>query len=146
MSRTPLPNRRPALTVSTGHVSIDHGGIKHLMLTIGYDAAGEPREVFCSDFKVGTEMNTLVGDACVMLSILLQHGADLHDIAAGLAEPKSIIGTIAAAVAAAPRYRGNTHGFEPHPTPPDTPPMPPAGSLMALTNVETIAIANAPTQ
>ena len=67
MSRTQLPNRRPSLTVETewqGHP---------ITVTVGYDQTGEPKEVFANAAKGGQMQGTLA-DACVIISIALQHG------------------------------------------------------------------------
>ncbi len=46
---------------------------RHFHGTIGRFVDGRPREVFCHGAKVGSGMDLLIDDACVMLSLLLQH-------------------------------------------------------------------------
>lgn len=102
MPRARLPDRRPLETRT-----IAHGGHK-LHVSIGFDpASGEPREVFGSlDTSTTSEMAMLVQDACVIVSLALQHGAAPGDLAKSLGRvpvwtpdgegtaPASLIGTI----------------------------------------------------
>ena len=69
MSRQRLPNRRPNKTLDLefdGHL---------FQVTIGYSLDGEPKEVFCHGAKAGSALDFLLDDACVILSLLLQHGS-----------------------------------------------------------------------
>jgi hypothetical protein len=53
-------------------------------LSVGYDPKedGRPREVFYSaGFKSGSQLEFQVQDACVMFSLLLQHGLRPEDVA-----------------------------------------------------------------
>lgn len=68
MTRTPLPQRRPNATRE-----IEHGGHR-FTVTVGFDLAGHPREVFADGMKVGTGLGHVIADACVWASILLQTG------------------------------------------------------------------------
>ncbi len=70
MSRTRLPNRRENETVDL----LFEGQRYHV--TIGFAPDGRPAEVFCHGAKVGSGMDRLLDDACVALSLLLQHGAE----------------------------------------------------------------------
>lgn len=70
MSRVTLPNRRPNETTATewqGHA---------FTVTVGYDLAGMPREVFSDMAKAGSAMQAVLADACVLISIALQHGIE----------------------------------------------------------------------
>ena len=40
----------------------------------GFDPAGRVREVFLSGYRVGSELDSLLDDACVLVSIMLQGG------------------------------------------------------------------------
>ncbi|NSX56808.1 ribonucleotide reductase [Parasulfitobacter algicola] len=98
-----LPARRLAensrITTPDGHT---------IHLSIGYDPDDpqRPREVFYSaGFKSGSQLEFQLQDACVMISLLLQHGHRPEDIAKSLARTEqpdgsmayaSIIGLIAA--------------------------------------------------
>ena len=58
------------------------GWPQRIYVTIGYDEdALTPREIFYDQgFKSGSDMETLLRDLCIVLSILLQHdGVDLND-------------------------------------------------------------------
>jgi hypothetical protein len=101
VTRAPPPTRRPSITEKI-YVTIDNA--EHtLLITIGYRDRGTkiPFEVFCASFKVGTALNSIVSDSCILLSRLMQHGDAPAELAAALCTPPSLIGTIAAAVAAA---------------------------------------------
>jgi hypothetical protein len=65
--------------------------------TFGFDDVGEIREVFCTDWKAGSDNYAIVSDACILLSLLLQHGYNVEDITARLCSPPSLIGALIAA-------------------------------------------------
>lgn len=106
-SRHNLPGRR--LTETRKVVTLD-GHTIHL--SIGFDPHedGRPREVFYSaGFKSGSALEFQIQDACVLISLLLQHGHRPEDIIKSIARSEqpdgsmayaSIIGLIAAEVAA----------------------------------------------
>lgn len=103
MNRQQLPHRRPNLTLETewnGHP---------VTVTVGYDLDGQPREVFANT-RSGGDMAATLADACVVVSIALQHGIpaaalakslgrvpDLHR-GGGATAPASPVGTILEAV------------------------------------------------
>ncbi len=68
MTRQRLPNRRPAVTEE-----IEAGGT-HLTATVGFAADGCPAELFLSGGKTGSALDTILGDAAIVISIALQHG------------------------------------------------------------------------
>lgn len=102
MTRTPLPNRRPNQTIATAWQN------HHLTITIGYDLNAAPREVFADTAKGGQMADTL-DDACVLISIALQHGVTPAALAKSLGRtpnlqaegdgPASAIGAILEAMA-----------------------------------------------
>jgi len=105
MSRQHLPNRRPAATVRTTWQT--EGGTHTIHLTAGYDLDGNLREVFYADGqKTGAGLRDVVQDACVLISLLLQHGVPRDQIAKSMSSqtlygstvPTTIIGTIAGAL------------------------------------------------
>lgn len=78
-----LPKR--SLT-ETRRIETPDGHTIHL--SVGYDPKedGRPREVFYSaGFKSGSALEFQIQDACVLISILLQHGHRPEDIAKSLA-------------------------------------------------------------
>jgi hypothetical protein len=100
MTRVRLPDRRFAETVA-----LEHGGAR-FMVTIGFYPDGRPGEVFTHGARSGSNLDALLADACVVVSCLIQHGAEPHKLAAsmgrlGNAEPASVIGAVLDLVAAA---------------------------------------------
>ena len=102
MTRQPLPNRRPNISAAAdwqGHA---------FTVTVGFDAQGNPGEVFCNHAK--GDMAATLADACVLISIALQWGVSVDDLAKSLGSvpvwingeqthaPASPIGTIIAAI------------------------------------------------
>ena len=99
MTRERLPNRRFAETVV-----LEHGG-QRFTVTIGLYPDGRPGEVFTHGARSGSNLDALLADACVVVSCLIQHGAEPRDLAAsmgrlGSAEPASVIGAVLDLVAA----------------------------------------------
>ena len=99
MTRTRLPHRRPAETIV-----LDYDGTRY-MVTIGFYLDGRPGEVFTHGARSGSNMDALLADACVVVSCLMQHGAEPGDLAGsmgrlGNAMPASIIGAVIDMVAA----------------------------------------------
>lgn len=104
MTRQDLPTRRPNLTLGSdwqGHA---------LRITIGFDpATGAAREVFVNTASGGA-MQKALADACVLISIALQHGIAPKALAkslgtmpdllrgAGATAPASPVGTVMAAI------------------------------------------------
>lgn len=107
MARKILPHRRPNATTE---VAI--GGFA-FTVTVGFDLSGRPLEVFADGVKIGTDIGHMVSDACVVISLALQHGCPaallpksmgrLPDPAQGTGTcgPASALGAIAAVVAEA---------------------------------------------
>lgn len=99
MPRTRLNDRRPSITRTLNFLQ-ENGNVTKILITIGFDAQEKPREVFCADFKAGTTLHSIVMDACVMFSRLLQYGDTPAELLQSVCIPPSLIGQIAAAVAA----------------------------------------------
>ena len=101
MTRERLPQRRPNLTVD-----LDFDGTRYAV-TVGYRVDGRPGEVFTHGAKVGSMMDALLDDACVVVSLLLQHGVQPRDHAGSMGRlgdagaPASIIGALADLLATA---------------------------------------------
>ena len=68
MTRALLPHRRESETVD-----LDFAG-RRFAVTIGFYPDGRLGEVFTSGVKVGSDLDAILADACVALSLLLQHG------------------------------------------------------------------------
>jgi hypothetical protein len=73
MIRRRLPNRRPAMTHG-----IDGG---KYTATIGFDELGRPRELFLTGAKPGSDMDAVLGDLAVALSVALQCGVGAEAMA-----------------------------------------------------------------
>ena len=94
-SRRRLPNRRDAETIEVMH------GKKNtrFKITIGFYHDKAPAEVFVSGAKVGSEMEAMVRDAAVILSIAMQYGVPLDVISGAITREhdgssSSIIGAV----------------------------------------------------
>ncbi len=96
MTRQRLPNRRPNETVD-----VTHDGHTYAV-TLGFDpATGEVREIFSHGAKVGSAMDGILDDVCILLSIALQHGVQPSSFVGSMGrlgasgEPASVIGRLA---------------------------------------------------
>jgi len=80
-------------------------------VTIGFDLnTGKPLEVFGGATKKGSDFDVLLSDACVVVSLALQHGVDPEEMRKSLSktpapgvlemvdEPASIVGWIVEAL------------------------------------------------
>ena len=100
MSRQRLPERRPNITIPFAY---DGGAYS---TTLGFDIRDHRiAEVFIHGAKVGSGIDRILDDACVALSLLLQHGIDPAALACSMGRlgdgetPASIIGALADLVA-----------------------------------------------
>jgi len=98
MARVKLEFRRSNETRAVRWTTA-HGKEIKLLITVGFHADGTPREVFCADFKAGSDLHPIVMDACILFSRLLQHDDAPAELARSMCEPPSLLGTIARAVA-----------------------------------------------
>ena len=89
--RMPPPNRRQSETRTIRWRSplIPGGPETTIHVTVGFDQAlRRPVEIFyASGYRSGSELETLVSDMCIVLSMMLQH-RDMPD-------PEDILGTVA---------------------------------------------------
>lgn len=99
-------NRRPSITREVAWRTDTSEHVFHL--TIGFDPLnGAPLEVFYADGqRVGSQLQHAIQDACVLISLLLQHGVAPSAIGHSLstqphgedARPATVIGVIAATI------------------------------------------------
>ncbi len=96
MTRNRLPNRRPNETVDLIFNDTRYA------VTVGYDPDnGRIGEVFTHGAKVGSNMDAMLDDACVALSMLIQYGAEPCDLGSSMGRhgegnaPASIVGALA---------------------------------------------------
>lgn len=104
MPREQLLNRRQNETIALRHDGHE------FTVTIGYDDAGKPKEVFANAVKSGTAMSHILADACVIISLALQYGVAPGDLTKSLGrvpdldrgkgaeKPASVLGEILALV------------------------------------------------
>lgn len=96
MTRQPLPDRRPSITTTVeweGHI---------FPVTIGLDpATGAPREVF-ADVARGGQFQWAISDACVIVSVALQHGVTAAELAKSLGRVPVLTGDEGATGPASP--------------------------------------------
>jgi hypothetical protein len=91
MQRHRLPDRRRGETIEFYH---DHHGYT---LTVGHYRDGRIGEVFLNAHKSGGALEAVARDAAIVVSIALQHGADLGTIRRALTRdsngaPATLIG------------------------------------------------------
>jgi len=96
MSRRRLPDRRPSIIAE-----LLHDG-RVYAVSLGFDPADAwLGEVFAHGAKVGSNMDGILDDACIALSLLLQHGVEPAALATTMGRlgdgktPASIIGALA---------------------------------------------------
>ena len=92
--RTQLPDRRFSVQRKVQFPTQKQGEEFKKLVTIGFDDQGKAREVFCADFKAGTDRQAIVMDACILISRLLQHGDLPQDMLKSLCSPPSLVGAI----------------------------------------------------
>ena len=89
--RMPPPNRRQSETRTIHWRSplVPGGPVATIHVTVGYDRdLRKPVEIFyASGYRSGSELETLVSDMCIVLSLMLQH----HD----MPDPEDILRTVA---------------------------------------------------
>ena len=100
--RDRLPDRRPSITRRA--VWQTETSEHKFHVTIGIDpATGKVREVFYADGqRTGSGLQHAIQDACVLVSLLLQHGVDPEEIGKSLAtapvfgedRPATVVGVI----------------------------------------------------
>jgi hypothetical protein len=73
-SRNRLPNRRPAESFE-----LEVQGLRYTA-TVGHFPDGTIGELFLSNHKSSSSADTAARDSAIVLSIALQHGADLETI------------------------------------------------------------------
>lgn len=78
MTRTPMRNRRQNETRKVVFQGWPY------FICVGYDDAGRPREVFADGSKQGSDMQAVMRDACIVISIALQHDVEPAELARSL--------------------------------------------------------------
>jgi hypothetical protein len=93
MIKRSLPQRRAAETFNLRFRN------QLFTVTVGFFADGTPGEVFINNCKTGNDIESIVRDAGVLLSLALQHGVPpetiRHAVTRGASEePASILGAV----------------------------------------------------
>ena len=95
MTRERLPDRRPCDTMELMH------DWRTYSVTVGFDVTrNRIGEVFTHGAKIGSAMDAILDDACVAISLLLQHGVEPATLATSMGRlgdgrtPASIIGSL----------------------------------------------------
>ena len=73
--RARLPDRRPS------HVETIEVGGQSFTACVGFDLAGQPREVFLNGGKGGSQFAALLSDAATVISVALQYGVPVAELA-----------------------------------------------------------------
>lgn len=108
MTRIELPNRRPSVCEPMIYPARSDPKAQTFVVGVGFDLSGRAREVFLSGYKIGSDAEANIQDACVLMSLLYQHGVDPAQLADQLsregtapgAPPASLMGAVAERVAA----------------------------------------------
>jgi hypothetical protein len=83
--RIPLPHRRPSLTLARSWQGME------ISVTLGLDpVTAEIREIF-ADTPQGGDIQSTLADACVLISIALQHGIPAAALAKSLARVPDLL-------------------------------------------------------
>ncbi len=102
LGRSRLPNRRDNVSET---IEIDER-TPRLSVTFGKAADDHVAEIFVDGHKVGSQAEALLDDACILVSILLQHGYTARDLEACLSR-ESIISKLLSTAADLERRAGN---------------------------------------
>ena len=70
-----LPPRRLTVTVGIEWAN------RAWSISVGFDDALQVREIFADGHKSGTDVEAILDDACILISMLLQSGASIQDLA-----------------------------------------------------------------
>ncbi len=124
--RVPLPPRRPSEIRKLAWAGCT------IYVSVGYGPDGlEPREIFYSGgYRSGSDMEALVSDLCIALSVMLQHGGvtaaglaksmgETFDVRTGDPMPASVLGVLLEELQRPPeraaRMAGSGEGAGPEP-------------------------------
>lgn len=89
--RVKLRDRRDNTTLRVKWVQAS-GHTANVLMTVGINETGQIKELFCADFKTGSDQIGIITDACVLISQLLQHGATPKELVDGMSKPYSLVG------------------------------------------------------
>lgn len=112
-SRAQLPSRRPSETRRLAWAG------RTIFVTVGYDPdGGAPKEIFyAGGYRGGSDMEILVSDLCIALSVMLQHEgvtaetlersmSETFDLVTGDPAPASVLGVLLKELSRPPGFAG----------------------------------------
>jgi ribonucleoside-diphosphate reductase alpha chain len=105
MIRRRLPNRRPAVTHD---LEVEGRPYK---ATVGFDEIGRPRELFLSGGKPGSDLDAMLADIGVAVSVALQSGVSAEAMAASIGRagsPPAAISPVGTALDLLAEYERDT--------------------------------------
>ena len=124
MSREELPKRRATVTLPVSYKKAD-GSKQTYIVSFGIAPDGKIKEWFCTSLKSGSDLQALLNDASIAVSIALQTGTTMRELADKFGErraegentgpPDSPLGAIARAGAALEADEGYIKGLLIHP-------------------------------
>lgn len=88
MGRAPLQNRRASVVEDVLYTSAG-GNDQRFTVRFGFDQNNRIKECFCNSLKSGTDLNGLINDSCIAISLLLQHGMSMADLAEAFGENRA---------------------------------------------------------
>ncbi len=102
--RQRLLDRRDVETTTLAFRRSD-GSSTHFEASIGFDAQGKPKEIFLCGAKSGSDLDAMLNDTAVAISVALQHDVPAKAMAASVARipeeidgpgllPASIVGAV----------------------------------------------------
>lgn len=81
-----LPNRRPGVTLSIKHIN-SAGTEDKIIVTAGVDTETDRvMEVFVANPMVGSDMEAILTDGCILISLCLQAGISLDQLISKLGD------------------------------------------------------------
>jgi len=89
MTRSILPNRRPAVTFAFHHQQFKYH------VTCGYAPNGHLAEIFINSSKQDSAMDASAKDAAILTSLALQYGAPIPTIQAAMLRDNNGVATTA---------------------------------------------------
>ena len=111
--RAHLPSRRPSETRRLAWAG------RTIFVTVGYDPdGGAPKEIFyAGGYRGGSDMEILVSDLCIALSVMLQHEgvtaetlersmSETFDLVTGDPRPASVLGVLLGELSRPPGFAG----------------------------------------
>ena len=101
-ARRSLANRRPNETTDLTWQR------QQIAVCVGFDDEGRPAEIFARLKKPGSELDLVLDDIGVMLSLLMQHGVApeqlAHSVGRAHAQPASVVGALVDLLAGDPAH------------------------------------------